>query len=87
MGRFKGETGERNVMFAIANVSQSGFGFREAIEKVVDVLKKEGHHHSVGPAFCDARGKVMVARQTHKSATYQRQPNTHMSEQPNAKTK
>ena len=46
-------------MFAIANQSRSGFRFRSALEAVASVLVSEGHHKSVGAAFCDSNGGVL----------------------------
>ncbi len=59
MGRFKGETGERNVLFALANQSYSGLNFRQALEEVMIVLVREGKHKQIGPAFCTSDGATM----------------------------
>ncbi len=59
MGRFKGETGERNVLFALGNVSHSGLNFREALEGVMMILVKEKRYNTIGPAFCTSEGKLM----------------------------
>ena len=59
MGRFKGETGERNLIFCLANVSHSGIPNRRWLERLAQLLKLEGRHRSAGPAFCDAEGFVL----------------------------
>ena len=59
MGRFKGETGERNVLLAFANVSDSGIHIRKWVEWLVVVLRHEGKHRVVGPAICDEEGFVL----------------------------
>ena len=59
MGRFKGETGERNVLLAFTNVSTSGFRIREWVEVLVILLRNEGKHRKVGPAICDEDGFVL----------------------------
>ena len=60
MGHFKHETGERNVLIPLPNVTASGLKIRVWIERlVVEVLKKEGRQDEVGPAICNYDGFVM----------------------------
>ena len=59
MGRFKHETGERNLMFAFASVTNgSRIPVRKCMERVVCILKHEGKDKEVGPAICDSNGYV-----------------------------
>ena len=58
LGRFKGETGERNVMLPLAAVTRSGIKIREAIDQLVDILKVEGKNvGELAPAICHKNGK------------------------------
>lgn len=59
MGRFKGETGERNVLLALASKTKSGLEIRKWIERLVWVLKREGREEYVGPAICRPDGVVL----------------------------
>ena len=56
MGRFKGETGERNVLLVLANKTQGGLEIRRWLERLIELLIREGREGKVGPAFCDRRG-------------------------------
>ena len=63
MGRFKSETGERNVLLPFASVTTSGIKIRWWIEQLVQVLVLEGRSEgNPGPAFCDKEGFVLPAR-------------------------
>ena len=66
MGRFKGETGERNLIFCLANVSNSGIPNRRWLERLARLLKLEGRHKDAGPAFCDAEGFVLSSSSLNK---------------------
>jgi len=44
MGRFKGETEERNVLCLMASVTKLGIAIRRWTERVVFLLKKEGRN-------------------------------------------
>ena len=59
MGRFKGETGERNVLLVLANESANGLEMRKWVERLAMVLTKEGRMQTVGPAICNTNGFVM----------------------------
>jgi hypothetical protein len=62
MGRFKGETGERNILRVLVNRTASGIEVRKWVEWVIEVLKQErgqNTHRKVGPAFCDEKGEVL----------------------------
>jgi hypothetical protein len=58
MGRFKGETGEKNVLLVMANTTSSGLEIRKWIERLGTLLRREGRHRAVGPAFCTRTGFV-----------------------------
>jgi hypothetical protein len=55
MGRFKGETGERNVMRVLVRETQSGIRIGKWVDRLVRVLMAEGRNSGgePGPAFCD----------------------------------
>jgi hypothetical protein len=56
MGRFKNETGERNLLIVLANVTKGGINVRKWVEALVTMLKSEGRQKDVGPAICDTQG-------------------------------
>ena len=56
MGRFKNETGERNLIIVLANITQGGIEIRKWVEALADMLKLEGRQKTVGPAMCDIHG-------------------------------
>jgi hypothetical protein len=62
MGRFKGETGERNVLRPLVNVTKSGIPVRKWIERLINILSLEGRGSTAepGPAFCDEKGFVVT---------------------------
>ena len=66
MGRFKGETGERNLIFCLANSSNSGIPNRKWLERLARILKLEGKHKEAGPAFCDPEGFVLSSSVLNK---------------------
>ena len=59
MGRFKGETGERNVLLALANETKSGLKVRVWVSRLIRLLVAERKHEIVGPAICNADGYAM----------------------------
>ena len=59
IGCFKNETGERNVLIPLPNVTAHGLKIRVWIERLVEVLKQEGRQDKVGPAICNYDGFVM----------------------------
>jgi hypothetical protein len=61
MGRFKGETGERNVLRVLARTTQSGIQVGKWVERLSRVLIAEGRDKldQPGPAFCDSEGQVL----------------------------
>ena len=59
MGRFKGKTGERNLIFCLANSSNSGIHNRRWLERLARLLMLESRHKEAGPAFCDQEGFVV----------------------------
>lgn len=62
MGRFKGETGERNVIHVLVDRTQSGLEVCRWVTRLVRVLQKEGkgQRSMPGPAFCDKQGNVLA---------------------------
>jgi hypothetical protein len=62
MGRFKGETGERNVIRVLVDRTRSGLEVRRWVTRLIHVLKKEGRGQTSrpGPAFCDEQGTVLA---------------------------
>lgn len=62
MGRFKGETGERNVLRPLVNITRSGIPIRQWIDRLVRILIMEGRDDTLkpGPAFCDEKGFVVA---------------------------
>ena len=66
MGRFKGETGERNLIFCLTNVSHSGIPNRRWLERLARLLRVEGRHKEAGPAFCDIEGFVISSALLNK---------------------
>ena len=59
MGRFKNETGERNLLLTLASVTQSGIEIRKWVERLIILLMREGRGNQVGPAICDVDGFLM----------------------------
>lgn len=61
MGRFKGETGERNVLRMLVWTTQSGIAIGKWVARLVRVLVAEGRSagDQPGPAFCDAQDQVL----------------------------
>jgi hypothetical protein len=61
MGRFKGETGERNVIRLLAYTTASGIQIGKWVDRLVKILIAEGKDsmETPGPAFCDERGFVL----------------------------
>lgn len=61
MGRFKGETGERNILRALVQTTRSGIPVQRWVGRLVDLLRKEKRNSVTepGPAFCDEQGQVL----------------------------
>ena len=59
MGRFKNETGERNMIMVLANVISGGLNICKYVERFTKLLLMEGRESSVGPAVCNAQGIVL----------------------------
>lgn len=58
LGRFKGETGERNVLLPFAAVTKSGIQVRVIIDRLVALLAQEGRlTGALSPALCHKGGK------------------------------
>ena len=58
LGRFKGETGERNVLLPFAAVTKSGIQVRVVVDRLLAVLAQEGRTTGeLSPAFCHKGGK------------------------------
>ena len=60
MGRFKGETGERNLIVVLANCTRSGLHICKWVDMLSSLLLVEGKGNSVGPAICDRNGNMLV---------------------------
>jgi hypothetical protein len=60
--RFKGETGERNVIRVLVERTKSGLEIKKWVERLIKLLRKEGRHDTLrpGPAFCDKEGEVLA---------------------------
>jgi hypothetical protein len=60
MGRFKGETGERNVLRPLVSTTKSGIEIKRWVGRLVRVLTAEGRNVEAqpGPAFCTTDGEV-----------------------------
>ena len=71
MGRFKGERGERNLIFCLTNMSSRGIPNRRWLERLARLLRLESRHKEAGPAFCDQDGfvigSVFLNRELHRS--------------------
>jgi hypothetical protein len=59
MGRFKQETGERNLIIVLANETKSGLKIRKWVDLLSGLLKAEGKESEVGPAICNKDGFMM----------------------------
>ena len=59
MGRFKNETGERNLLLTLASETQSGIEIRKWVERLIILLIREGRSNQVGPAICERDGFLM----------------------------
>ena len=59
MGRFKGETGERNVLLGLCSKTKHALEIRVWVERLVLVLRGEGKDKRIGPAICEMDGFVM----------------------------
>ena len=59
MGRFKNETGERNLVMVLANETISGLKIRYWVDKFSELLKSEGRGNEPGPAVCNGDGYCM----------------------------
>ena len=58
LGRFKGKTGEINVLLPFAAVTKSGIQVRVAIDRLISVLTEEGRiSGALSPALCHKGGK------------------------------
>ena len=66
MGWFKAETGECNLIFCLAIVSNSGIPNRKWLERLARLLRMEGRHKEAGPAFCDTEGFVLSSLTLNK---------------------
>ena len=60
MGRFKNETGERNMLLVLASRTSSGIEIRKWVERLIILLIREGKGKKVGPALCEGDGTVMA---------------------------
>jgi hypothetical protein len=56
MGRFKQETGERNLIIVLANKTKGGLDVRKWVDLLTGMLLAEGREGEVGPALCNEDG-------------------------------
>ena len=56
MGRFKNETGERNLVIVLVNRTEGGLRIRKWIDRFTALLMAEGKDKATGPAICDEEG-------------------------------
>ena len=59
MGRFKQETGERNLIIVLANVTKGGLHIRKWVDLLSGLLEAEGRIEEVGPALCSDNGYMI----------------------------
>ena len=59
MGRFKWETGERNLIMVLANITKSGLMIRKWVDLLTGLLRAEGKGRDVRPALCNKNGYMM----------------------------
>ena len=59
MGRFKQETGKRNLIIVLANVTSGGLEIRKWVELLVRLLESEGRGVEVGPVLCNENGYMI----------------------------
>jgi hypothetical protein len=59
MGRFKNETGERNLVIVLANETEGGLAIRKWVDRFTALLLAEGRGKITGPAICDSEGFVL----------------------------
>jgi hypothetical protein len=59
MGRFKNETGERNLLMVLANRTKGGLDIRRCVDRFTSILLREGKGSNTGPAVCNEDGGAM----------------------------
>ena len=59
MGRFKNETGQRNLVLVLANVSVGGLEIRKWVDRLSELLLQEGRGQVMCPAICDKNGYLI----------------------------
>ena len=59
MGRFKQETGERNLIIVLANITNGGLDIRRWVDLLSGLLREEGREDEIGPALCDRNGYMI----------------------------
>jgi hypothetical protein len=59
MGRFKNETGQRNLVLVLANVSVGGLEIRKWVDRLSELLLQEGRGQVMCPAICDENGYLI----------------------------
>ena len=66
LGRFKSEVGEQRHVMVMINRSKSVFRFREWMEQLKVLLKKEGKDQAAGHAFCHTDGEMIMTYQMNE---------------------
>lgn len=59
MGRFKQETGERNLIIVLSNVTDGGLNIRKWVDLLSGLLLFENREGEVGPALCNKNGYMI----------------------------
>jgi predicted Zn-ribbon and HTH transcriptional regulator len=59
MGRFKQESGERNLLMVLANRTKGGLEVRRWVDLLTSLLKAEGKMGEIGPAICNENGFML----------------------------
>ena len=59
MGRFKNETGERNLVLVLTNETSGGLQIRKWVDRFSALLELEDKGLKTGPAVCSERGLVL----------------------------
>jgi hypothetical protein len=59
MGRFKQESGERNLLIVLANKTKGGLNVRYWVDLLVKLLMAENKGNDIGPALCNEDGFML----------------------------
>ena len=59
MGRFKNETGERNLLLVFSNKTNGRIEVRKWVDRFTALLEMEGKGKTTGPVVCDKNGIIL----------------------------